>query len=55
MSKIVLIIVSIIIILMGVAALIPSWELASEPSWHAIVKIIIGLIGLYVGATDTGK
>ncbi len=52
MSKTVLMIVGIVAILMGVAALIPSWTLASEPQWHAIVKIVIGLIGVYVSATD---
>jgi hypothetical protein len=45
-------IVGVLLILMGIAGLIPSWTWASEPSWHAIVKIVIGLISVYVSATD---
>ncbi len=46
--KITLILISIVITLMGVLGLIPAIGLGSEPVWHAIVKIVIGLIGLYV-------
>ncbi len=52
MSKTVLMIVGVVLILMGIAALIPAWTWASEPQWHAIVKIVLGLIGVYVAATD---
>lgn len=52
MSKTVLIIVGVVALLMGIAGLIPAWELATEPTWHAIVKIVVGLVGIYVGATD---
>ncbi len=52
MSKSVLMIVGVVVILMGIAALIPSWTMASEPQWHSIVKIVIGLIAIYVSATD---
>ncbi len=46
--KFTLILISIAIALMGVLGLIPAISLGSEPVWHAIVKIVIGLIGLYV-------
>lgn len=52
MSKTVLIIVGVLVLLMGVAALIPAWEMATEPTWHAIVKIVVGFVSIYVGATD---
>lgn len=52
MSKTVLMIVGVLLVLMGVAALIPAWTIADEPSWHAIVKIVIGLVSIYVSATD---
>ncbi len=52
MSKTLLMIVGIVAILMGIAGLIPSWTLATEPSWHAVLKIIIGLVAVYVSATD---
>ncbi|MBU7012596.1 MAG: hypothetical protein HXS46_18090 [Theionarchaea archaeon] len=53
-SKMVLMIVGIIVLLMGILGLVPSLDYASEPSWHAVLKIIIGLVALYVGYTDTG-
>lgn len=52
MSKTVLMIVGIVLILMGIAALIPSWDWATEPTWHAVAKIVIGLIGVGVAAAD---
>jgi hypothetical protein len=45
-------IVGVLLVLMGIAALIPSWELASEPAWHAWVKIVLGLVSVYVSMTD---
>ena len=57
MSKTLLVIIGVVIVLMGVWALIPAWKISDvvDPSWHAIVKIIVGLIAVYVGSTDTGK
>jgi len=49
--KTTLIIISLAIAVMGVLGLMPSLTLGSEPTWHAIVKIVIGLIGLCVGFT----
>ncbi len=52
MSKTVLLIVGIIVILMGIAGLVPSWTMASEPFWHAILKIVVGIIAVGVSIAD---
>lgn len=52
MSKTVLMIVGTLLILMGVAGVIPSLTIAIEPMWHAIAKIIIGIVSVGVAATD---
>ncbi|MGC9385129.1 MAG: hypothetical protein ACP5D6_11070 [Kosmotogaceae bacterium] len=54
MSKVTLIIFSLIIVIMGVLGL-TGMEMATEPSWHAWLKIIIGVIGLIIGFADKGK
>ena len=53
MSRVVLGIVGVLVALMGVAALIPSWTLATEPAWHAWIKIIIGVIALIIAISDS--
>jgi FtsH-binding integral membrane protein len=55
MKKRVLLIISILIILMGILALIPSINMGTEPAWHAAVKIVVGLVGLWVSLQKTGK
>lgn len=55
MSKTVLMIVGVVAILMGIAGLVPGWTMATEPAWHAVVKIIIGIIGVAVSASDKGE
>ena len=52
MSRTTLIVLGIVVLLMGVAALIPSLELATEPTWHAIAKVVIGIIAIWIGAAD---
>lgn len=53
MSKTVLIIVGVLVGLMGVLALVAKgWLGVTDPAWHAVAKIVIGLIAIYVGATD---
>ena len=53
MSRVVLGIVGGLVALMGVAALIPSWTLATEPVWHAWAKIIIGVIAVIIAISDS--
>ena len=52
--KITLILISIALIVMGILGAIPGINIGSEPIWHAIVKIVIGLVGLAV-AMRSGK
>jgi len=52
MSKTTLLIVGVLLVLMGIAAMIPAWTMASEPQWHAIVKIVIGLVSIYIARVD---
>ncbi len=55
MSKSVLMLVGIILLLMGIAALIPSWTWATVPAWHAWIEIVVGLIMVWVSAADKKK
>jgi hypothetical protein len=55
MSKTVLMLVGVVLILMGSAGLVPSWTLATEPGWHAVVKVVIGLVAVVVAMTDKPK
>lgn len=52
MSKTWLMIIGVLLLLMGIAGMIPSWTWATEPMWHAVVKAVLGLIAIYVSATD---
>jgi hypothetical protein len=55
MKKRVLLIISVVVILMGVLALIPGINLGEEPWWHAVLKIVVGLVGVWVFYKKTGK
>jgi len=55
MSKIALIILGILVAAMGVLAVIPGIALGSEPLWHSIVKIVIGIIAIIIGVADKKK
>jgi uncharacterized membrane protein HdeD (DUF308 family) len=55
MSKITLIVVGIVVLIMGVLGTIPAIGLGSEPLWHAIVKIVIGLVAIVIGFMDKKK
>jgi hypothetical protein len=53
MSKTVLIIIGVILVVMGVSALINLFPaLGWEVSWHAVIKIVIGLAAIGVAVTD---
>lgn len=52
MSKTTLIIIGIVLVLMGIGALIPSIGLATEPVWHAVAKILIGIVAVGIGMAD---
>lgn len=49
MKKIALIVLGIIVFVMGILGLIPGLAIGTEPVWHAIVKVVIGLAATYIG------
>lgn len=51
-SKTWLMIVGVLLILMGIAGMIPGWTLATEPIWHAVAKVLVGIISVWVSAAD---
>lgn len=51
-SRLVLIVVGILVLLMGVLGLVPDLDMGTEPSWHAALKIVIGLVAVAVGYMD---
>lgn len=51
-SKIFLMIVGVLVLLMGLLALADVSASFAEPSWHAILKILIGLAALVVAYMD---
>lgn len=55
MTKIALIILGILVALMGVLGVIPGIALGTEPVWHAVVKIIIGLVAVIIGLMSKKK
>jgi len=36
------------LVLMGIVAIVPGLNVAVEPLWHAIAKIVIGGAGIYI-------
>jgi hypothetical protein len=48
-AKWTLIIVGILVLIMGIAGWPGVSEMATEPDWHAILKIIVGLVAIVVG------
>lgn len=48
MKKWVLLIVGVIVLIMGILGLIPGLVLGTEPAWHAVLKIIVGVIAVGV-------
>jgi uncharacterized membrane protein len=49
MSRIALIIISLIVILMGALGMKPG------PVWQALLEIVIGILGLIIGVLDKKK
>lgn len=48
-AKWTLIIVGILVLIMGIAGLLPDVTMGTEPEWHAALKIIIGLVAIAIG------
>ena len=51
-SKITLIIVGVLLAIMGVAGLPGVSDMGTEPDWHAILKIIIGIVAILIALME---
>ena len=50
--KLTLIIVGALLAIMGVAGLPGVSDIGTEPDWHAILKIIIGVVAIIIALMD---
>ncbi len=48
-SKVTLIIVGILVLAMGIMGAVPALSIGSEPLWHAILKMAVGVIAIIIG------
>jgi hypothetical protein len=48
MSRTVLKLLSLLVIFMGIATLVPAWTWSAGPEWYGIVKVAIGVIAFGV-------
>jgi phage-related holin len=58
MAKTTLTILGVIIVIMGIWGLIPAWRIDGviyDSAWFAVVKIVVGLIVIYISAADKTK
>jgi hypothetical protein len=51
-TKWTLIIVGLIVLVMGIAGLPGVSDMGTEPDWHAVLKIIIGVVAIAVPFLD---
>jgi len=47
-KKTVLLIVGLLVIVMGVLALLPGMSMGSEPTWHTIAKLVLGVVAVFI-------
>jgi len=47
-----LIIVGLIVLVMGIAGLPGVSDMGTEPDWHAVLKIVIGIVAVVVALMD---
>ena len=52
LSKLTLIIVGILLLVMGIAGLPGVSDMGTEPDWHAILKIIIGIVAVLIALME---
>ena len=50
--KITLIIVGVLLAIMGIAGLPGVSDMGTEPDWHAILKIIIGIVAIVIALME---
>jgi len=51
-TKLTLIIVGAIILIMGIAGLPGVSDMGTEPDWHAVLKIVIGIVAIIIALMD---
>jgi uncharacterized membrane protein HdeD (DUF308 family) len=46
MTKTVLMVVGVLLVVMGIWAAVPAWEISGVvmPLWHAIITIVVGVV-----------
>jgi len=47
--RIILIIAAIILLIVGILGLFPSFGWAAVPTWRAILEIVVGALVLFIG------
>ncbi len=50
--KLTLIIVGVLVLVMGVAGLPGISDMGTEPDWHAVLKIIIGIVAVAIALME---
>lgn len=48
MVKLLLMVYSWLLLIMGILGVIPGIQIGTEPAWHAVLKIILGIVGIWV-------
>jgi predicted MFS family arabinose efflux permease len=52
LCKLTLIIVGILLLVMGIAGLPGVSDMGTEPDWHAILKIVIGIVAVLIALME---
>lgn len=50
--KLTLIIVGVLLLVMGVAGLPGISDMGTEPEWHAVLKIVIGVVAVVIALME---
>lgn len=50
--KLTLIIVGVLLLVMGIAGLPGISDMGTEPDWHAVLKIIIGIVAVVIALME---
>lgn len=50
--KLTLIVVGVLLLIMGVAGLPGISDMGTEPEWHAVLKIIIGIVAVIIALME---
>ena len=50
--KLTLIVVGVLLLVMGIAGLPGVSDMGTEPDWHAVLKIIIGIVAVVIALME---